>query len=327
VSKHEVTPGDILDNRFEIEHLVNRSGMASIFTAKDRESGDTVAIKVPHMQFESDAAFSQRFQREADVGFKLNHPNILRYYRPTEQTRPYIVTEFLRGKTLAEVLQETRPLPVPEALDIALQICGALSHMHSEGVIHRDLKPANIMLCTDGTLRIMDFGLAKGVEMRRLTFVGFTNPMGTPDYMAPEQVKGRRGDERTDLYALGAMLYEMLTGAMPFEAPDTFLLMNARLVSDPISLRKRNPQISPELEEIVLHALEREPKRRYPSAAAMKAELADPDAVRVTGRAERLVAPSLWKTRWRAMRLIVFSFLGTLLVFFTALAISRLHAH
>ena len=326
MSKYDVTPGDVLDERFEISSVVNRSGMASIFTAKDRETGDIVAVKVPHMQFESNPAFFDRFTREAEIGRKLDHPNILHFHDPGEQSRPYIITEFLEGKTLAELLG-TEPLPVADCLEIALHICDALSHMHTEGVVHRDLKPDNIMLCTDGSLRIIDFGLAKSVELRRLTFVGFTAPMGTPDYMAPEQVKGLRGDERTDIYALGAMLYHMLSGCVPFEAPDTFLLMNARLVGDPPPLRKHRPEISPEIEEIVHHAMEREPKHRYASAEEMRAELASPDQVKVTGRASRLVPPSLWKARWRAKRLAALSIVGTLLVFFIALLISRLRGH
>ena len=135
--------------------------------------------------------------------------------------------------------------------------------MHENKVVHRDLKPQNIMICDDGTLRIIDFGIAKSTEMRRLTFAGFTPAMGTPDYMAPEQVKGKRGDERTDIYSLGAVLYEMTTGSVPFEGPNPFIVMNSRITGDPVAPRKLNPEISEPLEEIILHAMEREPHRRY----------------------------------------------------------------
>jgi serine/threonine protein kinase len=327
VSQYEVKPGDLLDNRFEIENVLNRSGMASIYTARDRETGDTVAVKVPHLQYESDPAFFDRFKREAEVGRKLNHPNILRFYHQAAQSRPYIVTEFLRGQTLWEILNATRPLPIDDARQIAGQICDALDHMHALGVVHRDLKPPNIMLCADGTLRVMDFGIAKAAEMRRLTFAGFTSALGTPDYMAPEQVKGRRGDERTDIYALGAMLYEMTTGCMPFEAPDSFKLMNARLIGDPIAPRRQRADISPELEEIILHAMERDPRKRYASAAAFKAELNNPESVTVTDRASRLVAASEWTARWHSVRLVVLSAVLPLLAFLIALLVSHYRRH
>jgi serine/threonine-protein kinase len=156
--------------------------------------------------------------------------------------------------------------------------------MHSQGIVHRDLKPENVMLCRDGSLRIMDFGIAKAAAMRRLTFAGFSPSMGTPDYMAPEQVKGKRGDERTDIYALGAILYEMVTGNAPFEGANPYLIMNARLVGDPIAPRIRNSHVPPEVEETILHAMERDPRDRYQTAAEMKADLDHPDQVALTGR-------------------------------------------
>ena len=130
--------------------------------------------------------------------------------------------------------------------------------MHENGVVHRDLKPANIMLCNDGSIRIMDFGIARAANARRLTFVGFTPTMGTPDYMAPEQVKGSRGDERTDIYSLGAILYEMATGEPPFAGDSPYVIMNARVTGDPQAPRKINPNLTPVLEEIILHAMERD---------------------------------------------------------------------
>ena len=131
--------------------------------------------------------------------------------------------------------------------------------------------------------------------------------MGTPDYMAPEQVKGKRGDERTDIYSLGAILYEMVTGAVPFEGANPYIIMNSRLTGDPIAPRKVNPQVPPQVEEIILHAMERNPAERYPSAAAMKAEVDDPDKVELTGRCDRLQAPSLSRINWGTVRLVAIS--------------------
>jgi serine/threonine-protein kinase len=322
---NEVKPGDIIDGRFEIEGVISRSGMASLFKAKDLETKRTVAVKIPYMQLESDPNSFARFQREEEIGELLNHPNILKFIKVPNRSRPYIVTEYLEGKPLSTLMNEVRPLPIPDAVQIASYICGALAHMHENKVVHRDLKPQNIMICEDGTLRIIDFGIAKSTEMRRLTFAGFTPAMGTPDYMAPEQVKGKRGDERTDIYTLGAVLYEMTTGSVPFEGPNPFIVMNARIMGDPVAPRKLNPQISEALQEIILHAMEREPHRRYHSAAAMKAELDDPESVKLTGRHHQLVSPKIWKTRWQGSRLVILSAALPLLVFGGALVFTHCH--
>jgi serine/threonine protein kinase len=161
------------------------------------------------------------------------------------------------------------------------------------------------MICTDGSIRIMDFGIAKVAGSRRLTFGGFQPAMGTPDYMAPEQVKGKRGDARTDIYCLGAMLYEMVTGSPPYEGANPLLIMNARLYGDPIAPRQHNPDITPEVEEIILHAMERIPANRYAKALAMKADLDKPDSVVVSGRASRLQPAAPWKGRWRRARMLI----------------------
>jgi serine/threonine protein phosphatase PrpC/predicted Ser/Thr protein kinase len=322
---HEIQVGDLLDNRFWIESVIGRSGMASIYRALDVQTNQTVAIKIPHLQFESDPASFSRFEREAEIGKRLKHPNILRFIDVPDQSRPYIVMEYLEGKTLSEVMDQVRPLPLDDAVKIASSLCSALAHMHENKVIHRDMKPQNVMICNDGSVKIIDFGIAKSSAMRRLTFAGFSTTMGTPDYMAPEQVKGRRGDERTDIYSLGAMLYEMATGHTPFDGPNPFIVMNSRLTGDPVAPRKRNPKISEELEEIILHAMEREPHRRYPSALAMKAELDNLESVKLTERHRHLRSPKLWKVKWRGARLIVFSALIPLLVFVAALILTHCH--
>jgi serine/threonine-protein kinase len=298
----EVQVGQVLDNRFHITDVINRSGMASIFKAVDLQTGRTVAVKVPFMQFESDPGFFDRFQREEAIGKALDHPNILHIIPVEGKSRPYIAMEYLEGQTLRRMMQSVKPMPEADARKIAARICEALEYMHSKDVVHRDLKPENVMLLVDGGLRIMDFGIAKAAGMRRLTFTGFTAAMGTPDYMAPEQVRGKRGDARTDIYSLGAMLYEMVTGSPPFEGANPYMVMNARLTGDPVAPRELNPDISPQMEEIILHAMERNPAKRYPSAAAMKEELEHPETVELTGRHERLQSPVAWKIHWRRIR-------------------------
>jgi serine/threonine-protein kinase len=314
---NELQPGQTLDNRFEITDVINRSGMGCIFKAKDLKTGLTVAIKAPLMQFESDPASFSRFEREEEIGTSLSHPYILRIFAvpPEEKSRPYIVMEYLQGQTLAALLREVHPLPEPDAAKIASHICEALDYMHFRKIVHRDLKPQNIMICTNGTIRIMDFGIAKSMKARRLTFVGFSPSMGTPDYMAPEQVKGKRGDERTDIYSLGAILYEMVTGQTPYEGESPYAVMNARLTGDPVAPRKVNPKITPAIEEIILHAMEREPVRRYATAAEMKAELDDYEKVELIGRCRNLQSPQLWKSRFRNLPLILLLALGWVVSF------------
>jgi len=290
---NEIQPGSLIDGRFKVTDLIARSGMASIFKAIDTTNDETVAIKIPFMQYEADPAFYNRFQREEEIGRILQHPNLLRFIPAENKSRPYIVMEFLEGQTLGNLMKTVKPLPVHDAVTIASRLADALDYMHRrrENIIHRDMKPDNVMICNDGSLRIMDFGIAKGSGLKKITLAGFSPSMGTPDYMAPEQVKGQRGDERTDIYSLGAMLYEMTTGHAPFEGPNAYAVMNARLLGDPIAPSKVNPKIPPEVEEIILHALARKPEDRFGSAAEMKQLLDHPEDVKVTGRAERLEPP------------------------------------
>jgi serine/threonine-protein kinase len=303
-SGHELGVGTLLDGRFEITDVIAKSGMASLFKANDRQTGEAVALKVPYLQIESDIAGFDRFRREEEIGLQLNHPYILKVLHVEKKSRPYLVMEYLEGQTLGELLKSVHPLPEPDAAKIASRVCEALDFMHKGGVIHRDLKPHNIMLCNDGSIRIMDFGIAKAQASRRLTFVGFTPAMGTPDYMAPEQVRGSRGDQRTDIYSLGAILYEMATGETPFGGDSAYVIMNARVTGDPAAPRKVNPKLTPVLEEIILHAMERDPKRRYQSAAEMKRELDDYESVQMTDRCSRLQAPQMWKSRFHLLPII-----------------------
>jgi serine/threonine-protein kinase len=309
-------PGDILDDRFMITEVISRSGMAFIFKAQDFHNGNAdVAIKVPHMEFESDVGFFTRFKREEEIGLKLNHPFVVKFIAvTTPKSRPYIVMEYLRGCTLAHLMEAMSPLPEKDALKIASLLCEALQYLHDNGVIHRDLKPHNVMLGCDGTIRLLDFGLANARTLRRVTFANFTPAMGTPDYMAPEQVKGKRGDARTDIYCLGAMLYEMLTGHAPFEADSVLAIMNARVLGDPESLRILNPAISSHVEEIVLHAMERDPAKRQPSARALCAELDNPVGVPLSGRCERVEKVAPLKAKFRQYRMAILALTLPLLV-------------
>jgi serine/threonine-protein kinase len=192
----------------------------------------------------------------------------------------------VEGRLLRQILNEQPKLPPERALRIALNICEALEYIHSQGVVHRDLKPENIMVDAEDHIKLIDFGIAAHTGARRLTFAKFTPTMGTPDYISPEQVKGKRGDARSDIYALGVMLYEMLTGKVPFSGPNAFIIMNDRLLNNPIPPREIDPTISPQLQEIIYRALERDPKNRYARAGEFAWDLEHQDQVGVADRPE-----------------------------------------
>ena len=278
-------PGSQLDH-YRMENLVARSGMASIYRATDLQNERSVAIKIPHPEVEADPLFYDRFKREEEIGKKLDHPGVMKVYGDDDRSRVYMVMEWVDGRLLRQILLEQKKLPIDRAIHITLGICDALEYIHSKGVVHRDLKPENIMVDSEDRVKLIDFGIAGSEGMRRLTFARLTAAMGTPDYISPEQVKSKRGDARSDIYALGVMLYEMLTGDVPFHGPSAFAIMNDRLLNNPVPPRELNPEISPQLQEIIYRALERNPANRYASAREMAHDLRDPSQVGVAERPE-----------------------------------------
>jgi serine/threonine protein kinase len=278
-------PGDQLDH-YRIEGLVARSGMASIFRATDLRDGRQVAIKIPHPEVEGDAALYDRFQREADIGKSLDHPGVMKVFSDDNRSRVYMVMEWVDGRLLRKILDEEPKLPPERAVHLTLRILEALEYIHSKGVVHRDLKPENVMVDANDNIKLIDFGIAANAKSRRLTFAKLSQTMGTPDYISPEQVKGKRGDARSDLYALGVMLYEMLTGKVPFTGENAFLIMNDRLLNNPLPPREIDPTITPQLQEIIYRAMERNPKSRYASAHEFARDLQQQEHVGVAERPE-----------------------------------------
>jgi eukaryotic-like serine/threonine-protein kinase len=275
--------GDQLDN-YQLETLVASSGMASIFRAQDLRDGSIAAIKVPHPQAECDPIFHERFQREIEIGARLQHPSIRKIFPTPDQSRLYMAMEWLDGRLLRQVLTDEGPMSIERAISIAIELLNALHYMHRHGIVHRDLKPENIVLDAEGRIKIIDFGIASLAGSRRLTFGKLSQVMGSPDYISPEQVKNKRGDARSDLYSVGVILYEMLTGVTPFHGANPFAVMNARLVTSPHAPSEINPEIPPQLDAVVLRALERDANQRYATAQEFAHDLAHLDEVPVADR-------------------------------------------
>ena len=269
--------------------------MASIFRGTDLRTGRPVAIKIPHPEMESDPVFFERFHREEEIGKAMDHPGVMKVIAEDGRSQVYMVMEWVEGRLLRQVLNEQRKLPPERAVRIALRILDTLEYLHSHGIVHRDLKPENVMVDAEDRIKLIDFGIAAKTGARRLTFAKLSQTLGTPDYISPEQVKGKRGDARSDLYAVGVILYEMLTGRAPFTGPNAFVIMNDRLLNNPVPPREIDPAISPQLQEIIYRALERDPSKRYASAREFAWDLEHQDQV---GAAER---PELrdWKRRRR----------------------------
>ena len=279
--------GETLDH-YRLEAEIAHSGMSTLFRATDARDGKQVALKIPHPEMESDPILLERFKREQEIGQELDHPGIVKTYDGEERSRLYMVIEWVDGRLLRALLNDKRKLPIDRAEMITLNICDALDYMHKHGVVHRDLKPENVMVDEWNRIKLIDFGIAMEEDARRLTYAGPSPILGTPDYISPEQVKGQRGDQRSDIYAVGAMLYEMLTGQPPFTGPNPLAVMNERLLVDPEPARKLNPEISPQLQEILHRSLERDPRHRYATATEMAWELGHQEQVGVEEGSRRL---------------------------------------
>jgi serine/threonine-protein kinase len=297
---NEIKIGELVDQRFEITDLIERSGMASVFKAVDLQTSQTVVLKVPHTGLGGSAATASRFAREAAIISKLDHPGILKIIPVAEKSHLYIVMEYLEGRTLYDILEQTRVLPVNDAIRLASRLCDILEYVHRHGIVHRDLKPGNIMISDDGTPHIIDFGIARapGAE-------AFSSKVGTPEYMAPEQILGDKIDARTDLYSLGAVLYEVVTGTRPFQNDASGDPLDSRLAVMPCPPRKLNPNLTEQVEEIILHAMAPNPRDRYRSAVAMKLDLDSPEKVQVTRLYRTPRKASAWAKRLRLTGLIL----------------------
>ncbi|WP_089967608.1 Stk1 family PASTA domain-containing Ser/Thr kinase [Lihuaxuella thermophila] len=275
--------GKKLGGRYEIVSRVGGGGMAVVYKAKDLLLNRFVAIKILSESLSNDSEFIRRFSREAQAAASLSHPNIVNVYDVgRDGYTHYIVMELVEGPTLKQYIQERGPLPVEEAANIAVQICDGLAHAHDNQIVHRDIKPHNILLGPNGRVKVTDFGIARAASSSTITQTG--SVMGSVHYFSPEQARGGVIGEKSDIYSLGIVFYEMLTGHLPFDG-DSAISIALKHLQDPVEdPRELNPEIPDNVAEIVLRALEKDPSMRYSSARAMMQDIVY--AVRLDRRLE-----------------------------------------
>jgi serine/threonine protein kinase len=271
--------GDQFD-RYQIQAHMAQGGMSDIYRAFDLVNHREVVIKIPDQSMLGDPAQFERFQRELEVMKTLDHPAILKGLGSGKYNRiPYLVTEFVDGQSLREMITKSAPFPPEQAVALTRKIADGMAYCHKNNVIHRDLKPENILITAGQQPVIMDFGLALTKGSHRVTYSNLSATMGTPDYMAPEQIEGQRGDQRTDVYALGTILYEMLVGKTPFTGDTSMAVMAQHLRGTAQRLDRLNPAVSPQLAAIAAICLARNPSDRFPDMEALVNALDHPETV------------------------------------------------
>ena len=274
--------GTILKDRYVLEDMIGSGGMAVVYRATDRVTGNDVAVKILKDEFVADEQFRRRFLNESRAISMLRHRNIVSVIDfEFEGNLQYIVMEYIDGITLKDFIRTQKAIPYTIAVKITMQILSALQHAHERGIIHRDIKPQNIMILSDGTIKVMDFGIARISKFETVTMTD--KAIGTVYYISPEQARGEHTDEKSDIYSVGVMLYEMLTGALPFDGDTPVSVAIKQIQSTPKEPRQINKMIPVGLEQIVRRAMMKTPEKRYASAIDMindlKLVLADPAIV------------------------------------------------
>jgi serine/threonine-protein kinase len=287
--------GELIADRYELEELVGTGGMSSVYRAQDSLLERHVALKVMHEQLLSEDEHVERFRREARLAAQLSHPNIVTVIdRGEQEGRQFIVFEYVEGENLKSLIEREAPLPERAAIELAVQVADGLAFAHAHGLVHRDVKPQNVLLTEDGRAKVTDFGIARSIDVQHgLTQTGTV--MGTSDYISPEQARGGPVDDCSDIYSLGAVLYELFTGDVPFHG-DNFVSVAMRHINDPPpSVREQRPELSPRIDAAIRKAMAKDPDDRFPSmeafAAELRACLAEPDGAAVGPADHTLVVP------------------------------------
>ena len=264
--------GKIIGNRYEIIEKIGNGGMATVYRAKDMTLKRNVAVKVLKDEFTTDEEFIKRFNIEAQSAASLTHPNIVSIYDVgNEESIYYIVMELVQGKTLKQIIDEDGVLPWKWSLNIAIQIASALETAHKNNIVHRDIKPHNIIITEDGIAKVTDFGIAKAVSNSTITAFGTT--IGSVHYFSPEHARGGFTDAKSDLYSLGVVMYEMLTGRVPFDADTPVSIALKHMQEKPVEPIKLNPAIPYSVNKIILKAMQKDTNLRYQSATEMLRDL------------------------------------------------------
>lgn len=268
----------MLGNRYEVGRLLGYGGMAEVHLARDTRLGRDVAIKILRSDLARDHTFQVRFRREAQSAASLNHPAIVSVYDTgtdpsTDPATPYIVMEFVEGQTLRDLLRQEEVLEPPQAMRIVAEMCGALDFSHRNGIVHRDVKPGNVMITPAGRVKVMDFGIARAVSDTAATMTATAAVVGTAQYLSPEQARGESVDARSDVYAVGCVLYELLTGKPPFTGDSPVAVAYQHVRELPTVPSRINAAVPPELDAITMKALSKNPANRYQSAAEMQDDL------------------------------------------------------
>lgn len=273
-----MTTPQVLGERYEIGGVLGRGGMAEVHRGRDLRLGREVAVKVLRSDLARDPSFQVRFRREAQAAASLNHPAIVAVYdtgedRTTTGATPYIVMEYVEGETLRDVLRREDRLEPARAMSLTADICAALDFSHRNGIVHRDVKPGNVMITPQGTVKVMDFGIARAVSDSAATMTSTAAVIGTAQYLSPEQARGEGVDARSDVYSAGCLLYELVTGAPPFTGDSPVAVAYQHVREDPRTPSSINPGVPPELDAILLKAMSKNPANRYQSAAEMRSDL------------------------------------------------------